>query len=956
MRKKNLIVSATSIQIFFLFLGVTLKAQISGKVVDSDGLPIVSASIVIENQSNTITDFDGNFTLPTPNSFPVILEIYQSGYVSKELELFTESQELVIYLQRGQNLDEVIVTAGRRPEKIQDAPNSVSVILGREIASKPLHNPVLYLEKLAGIDLNRQSGGRVNINLRGPAGLLITDTYVMQDYRGIVQAGLNVFDQNATALIALDLERVEVVRGPVSSLYGPGVSSGVVHFLSKDPFRYPGTEIELVGGNLDTYRTQLRHAGTNNKKNFGYKINVGYQQNGEWDLPIQRGLTDPNDEIEIDNYKQYTNSIRADGSLYFKLKNNFNITAVGGFTNLKANFWSDRGPVYQEDADDVFFQARAQNDHFFFQFVYNSNINNPDKKGYLYFTGEEAVIDINQTEIQIQYNNQLSFMNTEYTLGVERRSSQFDSPVIFGRNDVNDDLTITGAYFQTKSEVIPKLELVLSGRTDHYGYSDEVSFSPNAALVFKPNLKHTFRGSFSQTYVTPGAIDLYTDFPFIRQQELDLWLYGGKNPINIPVNPEIQFLEPLIPNQTGLGVNHATVVGIFHQQFGLPNAGLNGLTPWQAVDGGVAQFAQSLGINPSLLPSFSGHMQDPQLLAELSGREITKGITIGIDGQPLEPRSTQEAKLRSEVNFEVGWKGIIGDKVQLSLDVFNLTGRDFSVIRQVTPLVAFPNLRTDLRESIEEGGGLNSTIREHILRYVQGVYGSLRVPLTGLPAGIVGPNPIPSADQVVQLLWTSAVRPLYQGAAQGLEQLVYGPNGDQNVAGVLGVVRSDKNPDREKPVVMYSYTDSNIDKVTYTGVDFGSQIALTQDISAYANYSWVSQNIWRGKELGPKATESDFFGLNKPQHRLRLGFNYNPTDGFNFGVGTLYSSKFESLLSPLYNGEVDSRVIVNANVGYGLENISLSLNVDNLFGTEYSLFPRMPIIGRRVLATVRYRF
>ncbi len=956
MKKKILITCATASQIFFLFQGLSLRAQISGKVLDSEGIPIVSASVVIQNQSNTLTDFDGKFTLPTPNSFPVILGVYQSGYVAKELELFAENQELVIYLQEGQNLDEVIVTAGRRLERIQDATNSVSVIYAREIASKPLHNPTLYLENLAGIDVHRQSGSRVNVNLRGPAGVLTSDAYVMLDYRGIVQTGLNVFDQNATTLNALDLERVEVVRGPISSLYGPGVSSGVVHFLSKDPFKYPGTEIELTGGNLDTYRTQIRSAGTNAKKNFGYKINIGYQQNGEWDVPIQKGLVNSDEEFEIDEYNPYNTSIRADGSLYFKLNNNFNITTVGGIANMKVNFWTDRGPVYQ-DANDIFFQARAQNDNFFVQLVYNSNINNPDEKGFLYYTGGEAVIDRTQTEIQIQYNNQLSFINTEYTLGVERRSGKFDSPAIFGRNDVNDDLTITGAYLQTKSEILPQLDLVLSGRFDHYEYSSEVSFSPNTALVFNPNPKHTFRASFSQTYITPSAIELYTDFVFIPEERLDLWLYGGKNPINIPRDPEIQFLEPLIPNQTGLGVNYATVVGIFHQQFGIPNASLGGLTPWQAVDAGVNRFAQSLGINPSLLPSFSGHMQSQELLTKLAlAGDITTGATIGVNGQPLEPKSTKEAKLRSEVNFEIGWKGIIGDKVQLSLDVFNLTGSDFTLIRQVTPLVAFPSLKTDVRNSIKNGGGLNTVIQAHMLQYVQNIYGALRVPSTGLPAGVVGPNPIPSVDQVVQLLWTTAVQPLYNGAIEGLEQLVYGPNGDQNQAGVLAVVRSDKNPNREKPVVIYSYSDSNIEKVSYTGIDFGSRITFSQDISAYANYSWVSQNIWRGQELGPEATESDFFGLNKPIHRLRLGFNYNPTNGFNFGMGSLYSSKFESLLSPLYDGEVDSRFIVNANVGLSLKDFSISMNIDNLFNTEYSLYPRMPKVGTRVLATVRYRF
>ena len=49
----------------------------------------------------------------------------------------------------------------------------------------------------------------------------------------------------------LDIDRIEVVRGPGSALYGSGVDQGLMHFVTKSPFSYPGTSISTAGGEQD---------------------------------------------------------------------------------------------------------------------------------------------------------------------------------------------------------------------------------------------------------------------------------------------------------------------------------------------------------------------------------------------------------------------------------------------------------------------------------------------------------------------------------------------------------------------------------------------------------------------------------------------------------------------------------------------------------------------------------
>ena len=87
------------------------------------------------------------------------------------------------------------------------------------------------------------------------------------------------------------MQRIEVVRGPGSALYGPGVTSGVVHFISKNPIDFPGTAVELMGGQMNTFGGSIRHAMASKNKKFGFKINAHYKKGDEFQLDGSEGTT-----------------------------------------------------------------------------------------------------------------------------------------------------------------------------------------------------------------------------------------------------------------------------------------------------------------------------------------------------------------------------------------------------------------------------------------------------------------------------------------------------------------------------------------------------------------------------------------------------------------------------------------------------------------------------------------
>jgi len=135
-------------------------------------------------------------------------------------------------------LEEIIVTASRREQSIQDIPYNISAVQGDEIASQNIVDTTELMRTIAGvsvIDRGYRNGGHVN-------GLIIRGMNVDSGANGDV--GLSAAPAVATYVdstplfanfILKDIERVEVLRGPQGTLYGSGALGGTVRYIMNRP-------------------------------------------------------------------------------------------------------------------------------------------------------------------------------------------------------------------------------------------------------------------------------------------------------------------------------------------------------------------------------------------------------------------------------------------------------------------------------------------------------------------------------------------------------------------------------------------------------------------------------------------------------------------------------------------------------------------------------------------------
>ena len=523
-----------SILLLLMLFSITItvaQTTIRGIVVDQDTKEaLIGANVIVEGDgSGTVTDAKGNYELESNEKFPVNLKISYTGYDEVSVTVTDANSPINVSLEPGALLGEVVISASRKQEKVQDAPASISIISAERIENQTVANPISLLENTVGVSIDKQGVARTNIAMRGGSDLLSTSTFVMMDYRSLIGSGVNSFDAGATALTTIDIDRVEVIRGPASALYGPGVTAGVVHFLTKDPFDYPGTTVELVGGNQSTFRSTIRHAGHNAAKTFGYKINALYSNADAWSLDpkdstdaatlaaFQNNIIDPlNGETVTTtggNLNEKILGYNASASLYFRPNSDLNVVVAGGLQGGEGLFWSSQGEGYNA-ATDIFSQVRVGYKGLFAQVYYNSNTVPDDaaKKGFLYRTGQLSTVNRKQFETQLQYNFDVNSIKTNFTVGGDYRTAALDSETrTFGRNEKDDDYDIYGGYLQSKTNLTSKLDMVLAARLDGFSGIDESAISPRVALVYKAAPNHSFRATYNKAFAPNSAFDLYAD-------------------------------------------------------------------------------------------------------------------------------------------------------------------------------------------------------------------------------------------------------------------------------------------------------------------------------------------------------------------------------------------------------------------------------------------------------------
>jgi iron complex outermembrane receptor protein len=226
--------------------------------------------------------------------------------------------------------DAIVTTASRRPEKLTEAPATMSVINARGIDEYPAFNPGELAARQKGVDYVRSGVAGAGLNIRGFNSAFNSKNLQINDMRLSTLVATSLPFGALGTTVKEDIERVELILGPAAALYGPNAHNGLVNTITKDPRTSEGTTVALGGGNQSVFSGRLRHAQVLNDK-VAYKISGEYSRGEEYTYTdtVYNGtgaIAFP-EEVGID---RKFDSIRGETALYYSLQPGTDLVLAAG--------------------------------------------------------------------------------------------------------------------------------------------------------------------------------------------------------------------------------------------------------------------------------------------------------------------------------------------------------------------------------------------------------------------------------------------------------------------------------------------------------------------------------------------------------------------------------------------------------------------------------------------------
>jgi len=279
--------------VLFLFIKVNAQNQIKGKVSDMNNQPLVGATVFLpELNKGTATNQTGEYLINNVPNGKIKIQFSFIGY-NTEIKTINVSQAetkvdavLTIAIIQSQ---EIVITGGYVSSQHENA-IKIDVLKSKDIALSGTPNFMESLTKVPGVDMIAKGQGVSKPVIRG---LSMNDVLVMNN--GVRIENYQFSENHPLGIDDNDVERVEIIKGPASLLYGSDAIGGVINFIKEKP--------APVGKILGDYQMQLysNTLGMNNNiglkgasKNFfggfrlGNKTHTDYLQGGGDYVPNSR--------------------------------------------------------------------------------------------------------------------------------------------------------------------------------------------------------------------------------------------------------------------------------------------------------------------------------------------------------------------------------------------------------------------------------------------------------------------------------------------------------------------------------------------------------------------------------------------------------------------------------------------------------------------------------------------
>lgn len=646
--------------IYFVMVISMAAASIKGKVVNKDsGKPLGKVVVkILETGKIAVTDDNGYFNFNNIEDGKMTFFVKEHGFqkYNNTIDVSSASELSIELNYQTYTFDDLEVTASsKRLEKVTESPGAIDVLYADQVQEKSRANQLgAAFDGMTGVEVLRSGTTDYTVNTRGFTNTMNKRVLVLQDGRENHLMLLSAQEWNSFQLPADEFETIEFVRGPNAALYGANAFNGVINMKSYAPRDVLGGKVSTTTGDYETNRLDLRYAALITDE-LSFKVTAG--RSTSLNLSQSRHA---DSLLEYDGLRRelraLTNEERETFSTYgtFRMDYDFDVdkrvVAEVGMSNSGNDTYSfDLGRVLVKDLYKPYARLEYNSENFNFHTHYTNRYS----KDSIWFLHANFFTQNDEEDIlaDAQYN---FYADKDEKFHVIFGAS-YDKQLLAQNRTLSRDIDANyyGVYGQLSWKIAEDLKFVASARFDESNIHDAF-FSPRAALVYDIDKANTLRFSISRSFQRPNYNEYFRWSP----------------------------IAPVFANSE----KYKFSTGLFDYN-ALQTEILDSISAMSGRDASE----QNLGListdprNPDFVNSL------PQPISRAVGNE--------------------DLKLEKNLGYEIGYKGIISDKLYITADVYYNQIQDF-----VTSFVA--NANKDLQKWSSSLGDGFEEYNEFATQYV----------------------------------------------------------------------------------------------------------------------------------------------------------------------------------------------------------------------------------------------
>ena len=485
------------------------ESNIKGIVIDSEsGDKISQANVVaVGTEFGTSTNKYGEFIVDYHIEYPITLEISHIGYRT-HIEVIEkperDSINIILYKQSIE-MEKLVVTGTRSKKLHNDTPIATEVINRREIENSGTRNMAELLSQRAGVSLQTSVEGGSVLNILG-----MDSRYILILINGQPITGRFNNRVSLDQILIDNIKRVEIVKGPNSSLYGSEAMGGVINIITNNNLNSQEINVSTRYSNTES---NIRNVGLKNGSN-NFSINV-IQPLSDIKIDLIINVDEiQNDksvlEIETDKVRKTSIGANIDWNLNDFHKINFGSNTYGQLDRGSTKLMNTNTDINRKNLS-ISHSGKNQKGWDLHQKITSSNYSrNYVQKRPSGNIEKDDLTTENYNEYEILLNKKDE--SNELNVGFEIYRANYSSDRI---SSGKQEITNRSLFGQYDFHLIKQLNIICGIRFDDFVEYENV-LSPRIGLMYKFSKHWKFRTSWGKGFRAPSFMERYIDWNHIQ--------------------------------------------------------------------------------------------------------------------------------------------------------------------------------------------------------------------------------------------------------------------------------------------------------------------------------------------------------------------------------------------------------------------------------------------------------